>query len=133
MFICDIKAEYESLSQKCKNFAVDLLELCASADEIKVVLNEKYKDEDGDNNINNSCGESNCSLARVKLALKKEQKRVQKNKSDLLGHINDQSVSLVTVGTLDTRHYRCQTLDAIDINFLHSHMQLDDYFITTAR
>ncbi|XP_074650290.1 short transient receptor potential channel 7-like [Tubulanus polymorphus] len=57
----EYKSEYIKLSEQCKNYAVDLLELCRDTNEVMAVLNEG--------------GDGDLSLARVKLAIEYEQKR----------------------------------------------------------
>ena len=62
------------MSEHCKNYAVELLDLCRSTEEILAMVNENAGEEievyDGSDARANS-------LARVKLALKYEQKRVR--------------------------------------------------------
>jgi hypothetical protein len=56
-----------------------LFDLCASAEEVKVVLNEKCPDDRGKDEKRSEEKPSDgqgCTLARVKLAIKTEQKRV---------------------------------------------------------
>ena len=68
-----LQSEYKVLSDHCKNYAVELLDLCRCTEEILAMVNENgeviqvYDGNDASAN----------SLARVKLALKYEQKRVR--------------------------------------------------------
>ena len=59
--------EYNKLSNQCKNYAVELLDLCRSTDEIGAILNGGDVSDD----VN-----AVPSLTRVKLAIKYGQKRV---------------------------------------------------------
>ena len=54
------------MSDGCKDYACELLDLCRSTEEIISILNEE--DE--------PCPEPSNSLARVKMAIKYDQKRV---------------------------------------------------------
>ena len=67
VFIVFIQNEYNKLSNQCKNYAVELLDLCRSTDEIGAILNGGDVSED----VN-----AVPSLTRVKLAIKYGQKRV---------------------------------------------------------
>ena len=60
------QSEYRKLSDGCKDYAVELLELCRSTDEIIAILNED--EEEG--------AEIGTGLARLKMAIKHDQKRV---------------------------------------------------------
>lgn len=65
----EYKSDYRKLSNDCKDYAVELLDLCRSSNEIMAILDEGTNDD-----CSNSC---NHQLSRVKLALKYEQKRVR--------------------------------------------------------
>lgn len=64
------------LSDQCKNYAVELLDLCQSTEEIMAILNEDSEDSDLYVPPYDVETLESLSLARVKLALKYEQKRV---------------------------------------------------------
>ncbi|ELU14059.1 hypothetical protein CAPTEDRAFT_173024 [Capitella teleta] len=72
----EYKSEYQRLSEGCKNYGVELLDLCRSSLEIRAILNEDgttyVEDEDAERAAMDN---TNCGLARVKLAIKYEQKR----------------------------------------------------------
>ncbi|XP_013927006.1 PREDICTED: short transient receptor potential channel 4 [Thamnophis sirtalis] len=63
----EFKAEYEELSQQCKQFAKDLLDQTRSSRELEIILN--YRD---DNSLLEEQSEND--LARLKLAIKYRQK-----------------------------------------------------------
>ncbi|XP_012990108.2 short transient receptor potential channel 4 [Esox lucius] len=63
----EFKSEYEELSEQCKQFAKDLLDQTRSSRELEMILN--YKDD-----INLLEDEENNDLARLKLAIKYNQK-----------------------------------------------------------
>lgn len=77
MFIY-FQSEYRRLSDSCKNYGVELLDLCQSTEEIVSILNEGSDAESDDEAADDIPHTANVthSLARVKLALKYEQKRV---------------------------------------------------------
>lgn len=67
----EFKEIYVELSNQCKKYSCDLLDLCRSTEEVIAVLNKKTdssfeEDEDTDK----------LTLSRLKLALKYEQKQV---------------------------------------------------------
>ncbi|XP_035239889.1 short transient receptor potential channel 4-like [Anguilla anguilla] len=63
----EFKYEYEELSQQCKRFAKDLLDQTRSSRELETILN--FRDD-----VNLLEEETNCDLARLKLAIKYRQK-----------------------------------------------------------
>ena len=65
---------YFDLAMQCKRFACDLLDQCRSSEEVIAVLNKDASSSD-DEEEPNSSGEK-LTLARLKLALKYEQKQV---------------------------------------------------------
>ena len=64
------------MSDLCKNYSVELLDLCQSTEEIVSILDEGSDAEDEPTEEVPPTAKVNHSLARVKLALKYEQKRV---------------------------------------------------------
>ena len=71
------QSEYQALSEQCKNYAVELLDLCQSTEEIMAILNEDSEESDSFTGPYDMESLENLTLARVKLALKYEQKRVR--------------------------------------------------------
>lgn len=69
----EFKDLYFDLAMQCKRFACDLLDQCRSSEEVIAVLN-KDSSSDDDEDEPNSSGEK-LTLARLKLALKYEQKQ----------------------------------------------------------
>lgn len=66
----EFKEIYVELSNQCKKYSCDLLDLCRSTEEVIAVLNKKTDssfEEDGDTD--------KLTLSRLKLALKYEQKQ----------------------------------------------------------
>ena len=72
----ECQSEYQALSEQCKNYAVELLDLCQSTEEIMAILNEDSDESESFTGPFDMDSIENLSLARVKLALKYEQKRV---------------------------------------------------------
>lgn len=66
----EFKEVYWHLSEQCKSFACDLLSQCRSTEEVIAVLNKDVSDDPED------IWGSKLSLARLKLAIKYEQKQV---------------------------------------------------------
>jgi hypothetical protein len=66
----EFKEVYAELSEQCKTFSCDLLSQCRSTEEVIAVLNKEANDDYAD------VWASKLSLARLKLAIKYEQKRV---------------------------------------------------------
>uniref|UniRef100_A0A915MHE8 Transient receptor ion channel domain-containing protein n=2 Tax=Meloidogyne TaxID=189290 RepID=A0A915MHE8_MELJA len=68
----EFKDQYLQLYEQCKQYAVDLLNQCRSTEEVMAVLNK----EDNFCNEEIDLSSAKCSLARLKLAIKYEQKTV---------------------------------------------------------
>ena len=68
-----LQYEYKKLGEQCKNYAVELRDLCRSTEEILAMVNEG---ERGEVEVYDSTDARANSLDRVKLALKYDQKRV---------------------------------------------------------
>lgn len=66
----EFKDQYLQLAEQCKQYAVDLLSQCRSTEEVMAVLNK----EDNFCNEEVDLNAAKCSLARLKLAIKYEQK-----------------------------------------------------------
>nr|CAD2157864.1 unnamed protein product [Meloidogyne enterolobii] len=66
----EFKDQYLQLYEQCKQYAVDLLNQCRSTEEVMAVLNK----EDNFCNEEIDLSSAKCSLARLKLAIKYEQK-----------------------------------------------------------
>ena len=64
------QTEYDAIAQNCRNFAVELLDLCRSTEEIEVLLNVREGVDDV-----NACPE-NVAFQRVITAVSYEQKEV---------------------------------------------------------
>ncbi|ULU00598.1 hypothetical protein L5515_004070 [Caenorhabditis briggsae] len=65
----EFKETYLQLSEQCKQYSCDLLSQCRSSEEVIAILNKE-----NDNNDNIDLWASKLSLARLKLAIKYEQK-----------------------------------------------------------
>ena len=72
----EFKDVYVQLSRQCKDFACDLLSQCRNTEEVIAVLNKDSADQDS--LIMEDLSGSKLSLARLKLAIKYEQKQVSK-------------------------------------------------------
>ena len=75
----EFKDIYIELTDQCKKYACDLLDQCRSSEEVIAVLNKECEsgDEDEDD-IHDAPMSEKITLARLKLALKYEQKRVSR-------------------------------------------------------
>ncbi|GAB6026000.1 hypothetical protein CHUAL_011965 [Chamberlinius hualienensis] len=70
----EFKEIYLELSEQCKKYSCDLLDQCRSSEEVIAVLNRR-SESDSDDESDWEGDDSKLSLARVKLALKFEQKQ----------------------------------------------------------
>ena len=68
------QSEYRRLAEQCKNYSVELLDLCQSTEEIVAILNEGAEVEEQTEEQEQDA--EHPTLSRVKLALKYDQKRV---------------------------------------------------------
>ncbi|XP_076359761.1 transient-receptor-potential-like protein isoform X1 [Tachypleus tridentatus] len=68
----EFKDNYLELSNQCKRYSCDLLDLCRSTEEVIAVLNKKSDSESDDDD---DADAEKLTLARLKLALKYEQKQ----------------------------------------------------------
>ncbi|KAK3740744.1 hypothetical protein RRG08_048986 [Elysia crispata] len=75
----EFKDSYSQLSQQCKKYACDLLQQCRSSEEVIAVLNKNSEDEEAEVEERVSADTQDTAekltLARLKLALKYEQKQ----------------------------------------------------------
>lgn len=71
----EFKEIYLVLSNQCKKYSCDLLDLCRSTEEVIAVLNRKNESEFDDEEYN--AEEDKLTLSRLKMALKYEQKQVR--------------------------------------------------------
>lgn len=72
----EFKEIYLVLSNQCKKYSCDLLDLCRSTEEVIAVLNRRSESECDDEEYN--AEEDKLTLSRLKMALKYEQKQVRK-------------------------------------------------------
>lgn len=72
----EFKDIYNELSEQCKKYACDLLDQCRSSEEVIAVLNRENPSDDEDDDINEEIDCDKLTLARLKLAIKYEQKQV---------------------------------------------------------
>lgn len=74
----EFKDLYAELSEQCKKYACDLLEQCRSSEEVIAVLNKDTdSDPEEDDEDEDEVDQEKITLARLKLALKYEQKQVE--------------------------------------------------------
>lgn len=73
----EFKDTYMELSDQCKRYACDLLDQCRSSEEVIAVLNKEIESEDDSDYDEDSVDrDDKLTLARLKLALKYEQRQV---------------------------------------------------------
>ncbi|GBM78167.1 Transient-receptor-potential-like protein [Araneus ventricosus] len=71
----EFKEIYLVLSNQCKKYSCDLLDLCRSTEEVIAVLNRRNESEYDDDEQN--LEDDKLTLSRLKMALKYEQKQVR--------------------------------------------------------
>ncbi|XP_060073297.1 transient-receptor-potential-like protein [Ylistrum balloti] len=71
----EFKDTYMLLSEQCKKYACDLIDQCRTSEEVIAVLNKESDDEDSDDRQYGLMDNNKLTLARLKLALKYEQKQ----------------------------------------------------------
>ena len=72
LWLLNVQNEYLSLVEICMNFACELMDLCRGTQEVEAVLSEG-RDQDGVRD----------PLARLKMAMEYEEKKANKNLSDV--------------------------------------------------
>lgn len=72
----EFKDTYMHLSEQCKKYACDLIDQCRTSEEVIAVLNKESDEDDDDPKQYGLMDNNKLTLARLKLALKYEQKQV---------------------------------------------------------
>ncbi|XP_033743290.1 transient-receptor-potential-like protein [Pecten maximus] len=71
----EFKDTYMHLSEQCKKYACDLIDQCRTSEEVIAVLNKESDEEEADHRQYGLVDNNKLTLARLKLALKYEQKQ----------------------------------------------------------
>ncbi|XP_069130241.1 transient-receptor-potential-like protein isoform X2 [Argopecten irradians] len=71
----EFKDTYMHLSEQCKKYACDLIDQCRTSEEVIAVLNKESDEEEADHKQYGLVDNNKLTLARLKLALKYEQKQ----------------------------------------------------------